>query len=326
MTSAKDVVDEQRLSPQQALSILGNETRLGILQLLGRADGSLTFSELYQRSESDSTANFSYHLGELNGRFIEQTDEGYVIRQAGKRVVEAVLAEAVPEELSTERTAIDWPCFLCGNPVEMSYHLGHVGLYCSNCGGTRDGQSRTGDGRLVERADILGIMDLPPAGTVGREPREIVEFADYWTTLEALALAREMCPRCSATLEVSVTACSNHDDQDQVCQDCGQRFAITVNYDCQNCIFNVESPIGTYLFDNPNLRSFMLDHGIDPFDSAGFHFHALEETVRNHDPLSADLKYSIDGDSIEFTVDGELNVTMAASDGPDVTSHSDITE
>lgn len=181
----------------------------------------------------------------------------------------------------------------------------------------RDHRSTTGDGRLVDRSDILGILDLPPAGTVGRKPREVVEYADYWTTLEALALAKEMCPRCSADLDISVDACSEHTVGNQMCQDCGQRFAITVHYDCRNCIFNVESPLGTYLFDNSQLLHFMLDHGIDPFESTGFHFHALEETVKSDDPLGVELTYSIDGDSIRLTVNGDLDVTHVSNNGPE---------
>ena len=306
--------DPTRISPEEAFAIVADKTRLEILLTLGEAGEALSFSTLFDRSEYDTRSNFSYHLKQLADHFIERHDEGYVIRQAGRRIVEAVLAEAVPTAEDFDRTAVNWPCFLCGEPIEVSFREGHVGLYCPACGGTRNDRSSTGDGRLIDGRDVLGILDLPLAGTIDRSPQEVVEAADYWTTLEALAVARGMCPRCSANLKVSENACSEHIETDRPCRNCGQRFALTINYDCMNCIYTIEAPFGTLLLDDPALRLFMLDHGLDPFESSGFHIHALEETIHNTDPLVAELKYSINGDSIRFSVDDDLDVRLVSDD------------
>lgn len=302
------------LSPQQALSVLGDETRLDILQILGEADGPLSFSELFRRSDCETSANFSYHLRQLRDHFLQHTDDGYVLRQAGRKVIEAVLAEAVTEPVELQRTPVEWPCFLCGSPVEMSYREGHVGLYCSACGGTRDYRSTTTVGRLIDQSDVLGILDLPPAGTINRTPLEIIEAAEFWTTHESFALAKGTCPRCSAALDVSVTACVSHDDADSLCEVCGQRFAIVLQHDCTNCVYAVNSPIGTYLFDNLALIEFMIQNDLDPFTAPGFHFWALEESVHCTDPLEAELTFTINGDSITFLVDDSLAIEEVSKD------------
>lgn len=300
--------DPGLLSPQQALSVLGDETRLDILQTLGEADDPLSFSELFRRSDCETSANFSYHLRQLKGHFLYETDDGYVLRQAGRRVIEAVLAEAVTEPPELDRTGVEWPCFLCGAPVEISYRDGHVGLYCQACGGTRDHRSSTTVGRSIDHSDVLGILDLPPAGTLDRTPTEILEAAEFWTTHESFALARETCPRCSAALEISVSACEAHDGGNRLCEACGQRFAIVLQHDCTNCIYGVNSPIGTYLIDNLALIEFMIRHDIDPFAVPGFHFWALDEEVCSADPLKAELTFTINGDSITFLVDDSLAI------------------
>lgn len=314
MSNAPASGKSSKLSPQEALSVLGDETRLGILQAIGEADEPLRFTELFDRSECETSANFSYHLRELKGQFVHETDNGYLLRQAGRRVIEAVLAEAVPDAEPMERTVVDWSCFRCGARVEVGYQESHVGLYCPGCGGTRDGRSTTTAGRLIDQSDVLGILDLPPAGTIERSPLEILHAAHFWTTSEALALAKKICPRCSAGLDVAIHACAEHDSSDGLCVACGQRFAIVLEYDCRNCIFSVKSPIGTYLFDNTDLIEFMIRHDIDPFSVPGFHFCALDESVRSTDPFEADLTFSVNGESISFRIDEQLEVEERSQD------------
>lgn len=320
MPAAADSEDSPLVSPEEALSVLGDETRLGILRILGEGDGPLSFSELYARSECNTSANFSYHLGQLTDQFVHETDDGYVLRQGGRRVIEAVLAEAPAEGSVVERTRVDRPCFLCDTPVEVSYRGQHVGVYCPSCNGTRSETSATAEGRVVEATDVLGYLDLPPAGVTGRTPAEVLEVAMFWTTGEALALARDVCPRCSAATEGSLTVCDDHDADGGHCEACGQRFAVTIHQHCTNCIYSVNSPLGRYFFGNTELLEFMLDHDIDPLAVDGFHLSALEETVLSMDPFEARFEFSVEGDAITLTVDDDLTVTDVRR--PDVSESS----
>lgn len=308
MTADTDPGEPTRLSPEEALSVLGDETRLQILRTLGRADEPLAFSELYVESQCETSANFSYHLGRLTGHFVHETVDGYVLRQAGRRVIEAVLAEAPGHDVRVERTRVDWPCFLCGDPVEVSYRDEHVGLYCSGCGGTRNETSTTAEGRAVGAADVLGYLHLPPAGIVDRTPVEVLRTALFWTTSGALALAREICPRCSAPLDTGVRVCEDHDATDGHCGRCGQRFGVVIRQTCTNCIFTVKSPFVRYLLDDVDLIRFMIEHGVDPLAVDGFHLSGVEETVLSTDPFEAKFTFTADGDALALTVDDDLAV------------------
>lgn len=304
MTAESESDGTSILSPEDALAVLGDETRLQILKTLGETGDPLTFTELFDRVEYEGPSNFNYHLKQLTGYFIHKTDKKYVLRQAGRRVIEAVFAEAPAEDADMERTQVDWPCFLCGAPGEVSYRDGHVGLYCSACGGTRNGTSPTAAGRVVEGTDVLGYLDLPPAGVMDRTPRELIDAASVWGTTGAMAWARGVCSGCAAPLDRTVTVCEYHDESGDRCDECGQRFAVSIRYNCTNCIFNEIAPFSTCLLDNTDLISFMADHDIDLLGPNGFHLSALEETVLSADPFEARFTFTADGESISLTVDG----------------------
>ena len=207
MAGESDQEAASMLTPKEAFSILGDETRLTILKALGEAGAPLAFSELFDRVDYDDPSNFNYHLKKLSGHFVHKTDDGYALRQAGRRIVEAVLAEAVPDDVEMTRTRVDQPCFLCGAPIAISYQQAHLGLYCSDCDGTRNESSSTTVGRRVDRTDLLGLLDLPPAGVPDRTPTEILHAANWWTTSEALSLAKDIATCASAkTMATTLTA------------------------------------------------------------------------------------------------------------------------
>ncbi|MFB6176686.1 MAG: winged helix-turn-helix domain-containing protein, partial [Halobaculum sp.] len=154
------------LSPEEAFAVLGNETRLTVLETLAVADGPLTYSELFNRIEYDDSANYSYHLDKLVGHFVRKTDEGYEIEDAGRRVVEAVLSGAVTETPRIEPTTTDHRCPFCSAPIEVEFRDGRVELNCTECPGFKQ-FSAPGDRRFTEYG-TLGFFYFPPAGTRGR--------------------------------------------------------------------------------------------------------------------------------------------------------------
>ncbi|MEF8801746.1 MAG: helix-turn-helix domain-containing protein, partial [Halolamina sp.] len=113
MTTNADT-SETMLAPDDAFAVLGNETRMEILQTLGEADEPLPFSELRGRVGMRDSGQFNYHLGKLDGHFIKDTDGGYALGQKGSRVIEAVLSGAVTDTPVLDRTPVDMSCYCCG--------------------------------------------------------------------------------------------------------------------------------------------------------------------------------------------------------------------
>lgn len=308
--------DAEGLSPNEAFAVLGDETRLQILQGLGEADEPLAFSDLFDRVDYDTTANFSYHLEKLLGHFVQETDDGYALRRVGERVVEAVLSGAVTETPVLERTPVEEPCFRCGGAMEVSYREEAVGLYCPDCGGTRGGGSETTAWSSDHDDDILGHVYLPPSGVHDRSPAELLQAAEVWTVAAAQARSRGVCPRCSARVDHEVRVCEGHDAGDGRCAACDQHFAVSVFERCRNCIFAMTSIATIRLLASEELMAFMIDHDIDPMAPEGFHVSNLErEEVVSTTPFRARFTFIAEGEAITLTVDDELTV-VDATPGP----------
>ena len=67
----------ERQSPEAAFALLGDETRVGILQALGETpDEPVPFAELQGRVGMRDSGGFNYHLGKLRGSFVRRTEVG----------------------------------------------------------------------------------------------------------------------------------------------------------------------------------------------------------------------------------------------------------
>ncbi len=309
------------LSPDEAFAVLGNETRMAILQTLLDAGGPLSFSALREMVAVPDSGQFNYHLGKLDGHFVAKTGEGYVLRQAGRRVVEAVLSGAITESPVLESTPIDFDCLLCGAPIEVSYTQERLELFCTECPGIYDGSVRGAvpeapDGAAAAETEgapgrfgYLGKLQFPPAGLQGRSPDELLAAASVWTHLELFSAAHGICPRCSAVVDHSVDVCETHDASDGLCATCHRRYAVQLTNRCRNCRFGGDGVIVTRLLGNLDLRLFIGEHGIDPLAEGirwGWDF---EEEIISVEPFEAKFTFTIDGDAITLSVDDDLTVT-----------------
>jgi hypothetical protein len=122
VTGEFDTGETATLSPDEAFALLGNETRLAILRTLAAAGGPLSFTDLRNRVGIRQGGQFNYHFDKVVGHFVDKREDGYVLRQTGKRVVEAVLSGTLTEPPVLGPTVVEgWPCPYCGAPCEVRY-------------------------------------------------------------------------------------------------------------------------------------------------------------------------------------------------------------
>ena len=96
------------VAPADAFALIGNETRLSILEALWRADdGPVRFSVLNEMVGMRDSAQFNYHLGKLTDQYVRKTEDGYELRTAGAKVVRAVLAGSFTEHPRREPFTTD---------------------------------------------------------------------------------------------------------------------------------------------------------------------------------------------------------------------------
>lgn len=301
-----------------AFAVLSDETRLDILRTLGELDGPASFSELYARVDYDTTSNFGYHLRQLDGLFLQKTADGYGLREAGRRVVEAVLSGVMTDESVVEPAQIDESCPYCGSTIEVSYHQAHIDIFCPNCPGTYGRVGSEHERDIPAEYGHIGAVHLPPAGLQHRSADGMTRAALTWLNLEIVAISRGVCPRCSAQLDATLAVCENHDAADDICTDCGNRHAVNVEHRCLICKFEESGGFWNALWGETDFLSFLTDHGINPIATSPSSYSTIvasyEEDVLSVDPFEARFTFSIDQDSISLTVDEGLTVVDANRD------------
>lgn len=310
--------DRPTLSPEEAFDVLGSEKRLEILRTLVEAGRPLTFSALLERVSTRDSGQFNYHLDKLKGHFIMKAEDGYVVREEGRRVIQAVLSGAITEHPVLQPTPIDEPCPHCDDRPVVAFHQGRVEQYCHGCTGHYDHEATSDELIGSRQFGYLGSYSLPPAGLRGRTANEVQQAALTWGTLEYLALASGLCPRCSAALARSADICEGHEATSELCDQCGNRHVVQFQTRCSNCFFEQDGAFALALMANSDVLEFLLTHGINPvkpqsyeeFDAALMDY---GEEVRSVDPLDASFTFTVDGDSLTLTVSDEHSVTDATS-------------
>ena len=307
--------NHKTLTPDEAFSILGNETRIQILQELGEADQSLSFTDLRERVGVRQGAQFNYHLDKVVGHFVEKTDEGYILREPGRRVIQSVLSGAVTDDPIVEPMEVDFSCRHCGAPVEVSYSRGKLWLSCTECGGNFDKSTlREREGKNASAN--LSDMTLPPAGVQGRTAADALRTAATTVHLDAMAASSDVCPRCSAPVDHSVSVCESHDATDGLCEVCDFRWMIRFRFRCTNCIYDQAFAAVMALLDVPELLVFVGEHGLN-MSSRGIEWGwDYEEEILSVDPFKGRFTFTIEGDSITLTVDDTLAVLDATKHYP----------
>lgn len=296
----------------EAFAVLADETRLDILRALVELDGPVSFSALYERVDYETTSNFGYHLRQLDGQFLQKTADGYVLREAGRRVVEAVLSGVVTDQSVVEPAEIDEACPYCGATIEVSYRQAHVDIFCPNCPGTYGRVGSEHERDIPAEYGHIGAVHLPPAGLQHRSADGITRAALTWLNLEIGAISRGVCPRCSAQLAQSIDVCEPHDAAGDICPNCGNRYAVSVRHRCPICKFEEGGGFWNALWAETAFLSFLTDHGINPIATSPGSYSTIvasfDEDVRSVDPFEARFSVSLDGETLSLTVGEGLNV------------------
>jgi len=311
MTDEESDRGSPTLPPNEAFSVLGNETRMEILRTLGESDEPLPFSELKDRVGIRDSGQFNYHLSELRDHFLSQDSKGYSLRRSGERVIQAVLSGAVSDAPVVAPTEIDEPCVYCGAPTLVSSRAGDVSHYCTECPGTYGrvpvAPEQSGDGGTErERLGFLGKMVLPPAGIQGRTPTEVYETTTTWGAVDILAIGRGICPQCSAAVEQSLRVCEDHDSTGRACERCENHHAILCETTCTNCTVVNILPLAFLSLSDPAVMAFLAGKGVDPVSE----WASVEwsEELTGSDPFEAQFRCTVGEETLVVTVDDTPSV------------------
>lgn len=300
-----------------AFERLSNEVRLSILLALWGAydpygtNEPVAFSELYDSVPVDDSANFTYHLDKLTGHFVEKTDGGYAIRNAGMLIVRAIIAGRGLEESTVPPTDLEFPCHRCGEGrLEINYEDEAVYLTCQACEGFTTAEDQP--------PGTIGKFWFDPAGLADRQPQELLAASVIRTENRNRMMKQGVCPACSGTIETSLHLCEEHrPESGAVCPDCGRRDSVRVRYVCTVCKNRNRRPVELTVIDHPEFIAFYHDHDVDlrwDVDDSNEcirlmeHMWAMEHSLVSTDPVRIRVTAPCDGDELELLLDEELDI------------------
>jgi hypothetical protein len=246
------------LSPDDAFTLLGDETRIAILRALWDAydphdvGATVSFSDLFDRVDVDDSGNFNYHLGRLTGHFVRRTVDGYRLAAPGFRVVRAVVAGGVTGDPTVGPSPVNATCALCESPVEMTHEDGTTWARCTAC-----------EGYWPQRGGEIFGFSLPPAGLRDRDADEILDATIVYSIRRFETMCDGVCPECGSAADSSLTVCGDHATDGGICDACESRFAAVLTFVCTACKFDWRSPAYAAVSNHPALVAFYFERGVE---------------------------------------------------------------
>ena len=314
--------DSTRLSPDDAFAILANETRFAIVRTLWERydpddltnvvkfsdlyeeSAAVPFSELYDSVGYGDTGNFNYHLEQLVDHFVNRTDTGYELTEAGFEIARAVVAGTVSELPTIEATEIDVGCPRCDCPVIVDYDNHHTVASCSRCPGIW--QKATGE------EGVLFTLPFPPRGLADRTPAEAFQATISYNFHRIESFVAGICPDCSSVVEESLDVCIDHEFDDRGgCPDCFRQHQFEVAEVCRSCKSIARGPLTIAILAHLTVQSFYHDRDAAfPFASWESFRRAqtIEEELLETDPIRIQLTIPCQDDRLQLVLDETLAV------------------
>jgi DNA-binding transcriptional ArsR family regulator len=282
---AEPTKDAENVTPEKAFSLLGNETRVAIIQVLGEASNPLSFSAVRERVGTRDSGQFNYHLTKLVGSFVRRTDEGYELSYAGHRIVGAIHSGTYRRG-DRMNFDLDSTCTVCETTIKATYENERVTVRCPGC-----------ETRLSE-------FGFPPGGFENRTITELTQvFGQYVDGIFSFML-RGICLNCSGK-----TVGKLIEETDRIDDDAPAYVEVA----CDQCGELTTSHVNGYLLHHPAVASFHYDHGIDLDRSELWNLDLYRNeslTLLSSDPLSVGSTIELDGDRLDLVISEDLSVSV----------------
>jgi DNA-binding transcriptional ArsR family regulator/predicted RNA-binding Zn-ribbon protein involved in translation (DUF1610 family) len=296
----------------ETLNALGNENRIDIIRTLGRFSrprlveepGILghpnypaSFSQLYNETDVTYRSQFSYHLEELEGKYITEFEDGYGLTWTGQKVVSALASReySTADGETVERLVSETRCGKCGEhgSVVATYDGSQLDVRCLSCSST------------------LTTRMVPPALLNGRTDEEVLAAFDSWQQRVVSLFVDGVCHECSG--QMSLIAIDGH------CESCQKEVSereTLAQFTCQNCSLGHFIRIGEVLRLDHRVVAFHEEMG-EPLDDLCYWElpYCISDdpvTVEQRDPFRADVRVTLSGETLAVTLDDELNVAAVS--------------
>ena len=317
-STQKDTSRPDMAAKNDAFKLLSDRTRLELLEALWEAHdptdpSPMRFADLRERVSADDPGQIHYHLDKLTDHFVRHSEEGYQLRESGKRIVRMLLSGTALDDPEIEPVEINESCPYCGGQPLYSYRNGRRYLECTDC-----------DVRCVPSfpPGVISMSEFPPSGLRDRTPNEISAADWIWSAHRRASVMDGVCPECAGNMPItSINICDDHQpnwDEYQFCENCESIFRMLVSHSCEQCKYRWSMPISNYLTREPAVTAFYYEHGIEFDFSTVDQFSLLldvEKELLSEDPLRIRMTIPVEGDKLSLTLDGQMEAVSIERSG-----------
>lgn len=285
--------------PTAVFSAIADETRLGIIQALWEAeDESVPFSTLREAVGMADSGQFNYHLSKLVGPFVTQTEEGYSLTEAGKRVNGALASGTYTMETAVSPISLPEPCRACGGAKTFTYEDEAIRIECADC-------------------PVTWGAGVPPAVFEGYDREAFPRVASDYLRSCFHHLASGFCWLCHGPVEATVHPAPEMESADLASENLPATFRgdpgdiPMVDLPCRRCGSTASMTLEYLFLDHPAVASFYHDNGVDLRDELVWnvpHRSLDNMSIEREGPLRARVTYRADGASLALVVDEHLDV------------------
>lgn len=238
--------------------LLSDDIRLDILRTVAIAQqeeqaagvAALSFSDMYDRVDVDSTSKLSYHLGELTGTFLRKHEGGYAFTHAGEQLVRFVLAENYrsPSDFGTIET--DGTCLFCGeSALEALLENQYFMIRCSDC----------------DRPAFS--YRIRPAQVRSRTGTDLIDAVIWEQAGDFFKMRQGVCPDCAGRLDTEVIDTETVPVSETVPASFGTYS------ECQQCRRCLSIPLSYAAACHPESVAFHWEHGVDIMGTGMWEWH-----------------------------------------------------
>lgn len=279
----------------ESIEALASRQRLEILVALAERKytvwaetTAMSFTELYDAVDCQSTSQFTYHLKQLVDKFIVETPEGYQLTYAGDKVRRAIFSGLYDSSPAFEPFQVHGTCPHCGaQSLEAHSANDWFTVECPEC-------------------EVAIVSDLFPHSMArGRSPREIVDSFGSSIWAKFIFVRGSVCPECYGRVETTIQ-----------CPEQGTHpYSVVVN-ECRECWFTIRMPVDVAVAFHPLVVEALWRHGVSVLDTPLWELFEYttgefwDSTVVSEDPFVAHVEITLDDVCLRLSVDQTLSVSV----------------
>lgn len=227
---------------------LTDETRVRILFALAEqydeawSSGWLSFSELRERVGVEDTSRFSYHLDELQDKFVRKVDGRYRPRVAALEIVSVIRSGTYDgDAVAVDQRETDYECLHCERSLVAAYRDHHLYVGCPSHG-------------------AAVAYPTPPRALANRTLEEAIDISLRKHACDVRLFRDGMCSHCWGTAGLSFPRESVPDSY--LLDDVAYATAA-----CDTCWVSYPLPVAHTVLGHPAVERLYAEHGFGPTDA-----------------------------------------------------------